>query len=363
MQGSRRGRTTLTQVARAAGVSPMTVSNAYNRPDQLSAGVRRHVFETARRLGYAGPDPLARGLRRGGTGAVGVIYDSPLPYAFDDPASVLFLRGVSRVGEGSRLGLLLVPGSMPAQRDAGPIAGALVDGFIVYSVAEGDPVLGAALERRLPTVIVDQPRIDGVPFVGIDDQAAARAIADHLLDLGHRRLAVVSFSLSADGHAGLAGAARQAGAAYRVSRERLRGYAAAADARGIEWSEVPVFECAGSSQELGREAAAALLRSDPRPTAIIALSDELALGAMEAVRQHGLSVPQDVSIVGFDDVPAAAPATPGLTTVTQDHFEKGSAAARLLTEQLQGAQTNDINLESELMIRASTGPAPRPPRT
>jgi DNA-binding LacI/PurR family transcriptional regulator len=351
------------QVAREAGVSPMTVSNAYNHPDQLSAELRRRILETARRLGYAGPDPLARGLRRGGTGAVGVIYDSPLSYAFDDAASVLFLRGVSRVGEGSRLGLLLVPGSPPAQRDAGPIAGALVDGFIVYSVAEGDAVLEAALERRLPTVIVDQPRIDGVPFVGIDDQGAARAIADHLLDLGHRRLAVVSFSLSPGGHVGPADAARQEATAYRVSRERLQGYAAAAEARGIESSQVPVYECLGSGRELGAQAAGALLQLEPRPTAIIATSDELALGAMEAAQRKGLSVPEDISIVGFDDVPAAAHATPSLTTVRQDHFEKGSAAARLLTEQLRGAEAVDAYLESRLVIRASTGAPPPRSRT
>jgi DNA-binding LacI/PurR family transcriptional regulator len=273
--------------------------------------------------------------------------------------SVLFLRGVSRIGEGSRLGLLLVPGSPPEQRDAAPIAAALVDGFVVYSVAEGDPLLEAALERRLPTVIVDQPRTEGVSFVGIDDEGAARAIAGHLLDLGHERLAVVSFSLSADGRAGLASAARQKAAAYRVTRQRLRGYAAAARARGVDWSSVPVYECLGSGRQLGREAAAVLLQLDTRPTAIIALSDELALGAMEAVQQFGLSVPEGVSIVGFDDVADAAHATPGLTTVRQDHLEKGAAAARLLAAQLRGAEANEIHLESELVIRASTGPPPQ----
>jgi DNA-binding LacI/PurR family transcriptional regulator len=267
MEGSRRvrgSRTTLTQVAREVGVSPMTVSNAFNRPDQLSADLRLHVLETARHLGYAGPDPLARGLRRGGTSAVGVIYDNPLSYAFEDEAAVLFLRGVSRVGEESRLGLLLVPGSPSDDRDASPIARALVDGFVAYSVAEGDPVLQAALDRRLPTVIVDQPRVDGVSFVGINDEVAAKAIAEHILDLGHETLGVVSFSLSPGGHTGLADVSRQRTATYPVSRLRLRGYAAAAEARGIRWSGVPVYECSGSGKELGSEAAEALLSASPR---------------------------------------------------------------------------------------------------
>ena len=362
MEGTRRvrgSRTTLTHVAREVGVSPMTVSNAFNRPDQLSEDLRLHVLDTARRLGYAGPDPLARGLRRGGTSALGVIYDNLLSYAFEDEAAVLFLRGVSRVGEESRLGLLLVPGSPPDDRDASPIAKALVDGFVAYSVAEGDPVLQAALDRRLPTVIVDQPRVEGVSFVGINDEVAARAIADHILDLGHETLGVVSFSLSPGGHTGLADVSRQRAASYPVSRLRLRGYAAAAEARGIRWSGVPVYECSGSGKELGREAAEALLSASQRPTALICLSDELALGAIEAVRGRGLSVPAHVSVVGFDNIPAGAYATPTLTTVDQDHFEKGLAAARLLTDQINGTVTpSNLILGSPVVRRASTGPPP-----
>jgi DNA-binding LacI/PurR family transcriptional regulator len=352
-------RTTLAQVARELGVSPMTVSNAYNRPDQLSADLRRRVLQTARRLGYAGPDPLARSLRRGGTGAVGVIYDSPLSYAFEDAAAVRFLGGVSHVGEESQTGLLLVAGSSAEDRDVSPIAKALVDGFVVYSVAEGDPILQAALERRLPTVIVDQPRVDSVPFVAIDDETAAEAIADHLLDLGHRRIGVVSFSLSPGARVRIADVSRQLAAAYRVTRLRLRGYASAAERRGIPWSDVRVCECPGSSRALGHQAAEVLLSLSPRPTAVVGLSDELALGAIDAIQGRGLFVPGDVSVVGFDDVPAAAYASPALTTVNQDHFEKGRVAAELLAKQSRGAEAPNAHiLESRVVVRASTAPPP-----
>jgi DNA-binding LacI/PurR family transcriptional regulator len=216
--------------------------------------------------------------------------------------------------------------------------------------------LQAALDRRLPTVIVDQPRVEGVSFVGINDEVAARAIADHILDLGHETLGVVSFSLSPGGHTGLADVSRQRAATYPVSRLRLRGYAAAAEARGIRWSGVPVYECSGSGKELGSEAAEALLSASPRPTALICLSDELALGAIEAVRGRGLSVPAHVSVVGFDNIPAGAYATPTLTTVDQDHFGKGLAAARLLTDQINGTVTpSTLILESPVVRRASTG--------
>jgi DNA-binding LacI/PurR family transcriptional regulator len=353
------GRATLTRVARELGVSPMTVSNAYNRPDQLSAALRERVFETARRLGYAGPDPVARSLRRQKTNVVGVLYSNPLSYAFDDAAAVLFLRGVTAATEACGRGLLLVPGSMGTPEDRGSAAGeAAVDGFVVYSMAYDDPLVEAALRRQLPTVTADQPRREGVPFVGIDDEAAARAVAEHLVGLGHERYGVVSFALAADGRAGIADVARQRAATYRVTRSRLEGYAAALSGAGLCWEDVPVYECPSSAAALGRTAAHALLAYDPRPTAILATSDQLALGAIEAARERGLSVPDDVSVAGFDGVPLAATATPALTTVYQDHAEKGLLAGRLLAARLQGEEAPEPDLlPARLVVRDSTGRA------
>ncbi len=349
----------MTRVAEELGVSPMTVSNAYNHPERLSAALRERVFETARRLGYAGPDPLGRGLRRGRAGALGVIYDNLLSYAFEDAAAVSFLRGLSAAAEEEGLGLTLVPGSPKGERDASAISGVLVDGFVAYSIAEGDPVLGAALEWGLPVVIVDQSEVEGVPFVGIDDEAAARRLAEHLLSLGHERFGVVSFSLSPDGYAGIADRNRQKAAAYPVSMSRLRGYAAALEAAELSWEEVPVYECLTSSKALGREAAYALLSREPRPTAVLATSDALALGVVEAARELGLRAPGDLSVVGFDDVPEAATSTPPLTTVHQDHAEKGRLAGRLLVAQFREEETQERNLlPARLVVRGSTGPLP-----
>ena len=351
----------MTHVAEELGISPMTVSNAYSHPERVSEATRERVFEAARRLGYAGPDPLGRGLRRGRAGALGVIYDNLLSYAFEDEAAVSFLRGLSAVAEGEGLGLTLVPGSPKGERDASAIGGVLVDGFVAYSVAGGDPVLGAALGRGLPAVIVDQPEVEGAPFVGIDDEAAARRAAEHLLDLGHEAFGVVSFALSPDGRAGVADQSRQESAAYPVSRARLRGYAAALLAAGLSWGRVPVHECLTSSKALGWEAARALLSGEPRPTAVLATSDALALGVLEAARELGLRVPRDLSVVGFDDVPEAAVSTPPLTTIRQDHVKKGAMAGRLLVARLRGGETEGRNLlPIQLMVRDSTD---RPPET
>ncbi len=357
-------RATLTRVARELGVSPMTVSNAYNRPDQLSPALRERVFETARRLGYAGPDPVARSLRRRRTNVVGVLYSNPLSYAFDDAAQVLFLKGLAAATEAAGMGLVLVPGSVgtSAEERASAVMDAAVDGFIVYSIAEDDPLVEAALRRRLPTVMVDQPLQEGVSFVGIDDESSAREVAEHLLELGHERFGVVAFAIAEEGaFSGFAGSRRQGSATFRVSRARLAGYAAALEAAGLAWEAVPVYECPGSSQALGHEAADALFSVEPRPTAILCLSDRLALGVIEVARERGLCVPEDLSVAGFDDVPEAAMSTPPLTTVHQDHAEKGLLAGRLLVERLRGEEALDppTLLPARLVVRGSTGRAPK----
>ncbi|HEV7749902.1 MAG TPA: LacI family DNA-binding transcriptional regulator [Baekduia sp.] len=345
-----RPRITLKQVAEDVGVSPMTVSNAFNRPDQLSAALRERILERARKLGYPGPDPMARGLRRGHAGAIGVISDTKLSYAFDDPAASAVIAGVCAVTEEEGLGVLLVPPGGSA-----PLSGAVIDGIVVYSVAQGDPLLALAVARRLPAVVIDQPVGTGLPRVGIDDEAAARTAARHLTALGHRRVAVVAFGLSPDGRTGPADLMRRRNAGYAVSRARLAGYGAAADEAGIDWAGVPVHECAGSIRAAGRAAAERLLAAEHRPTAILATSDVLALGVLDAAAAAGLRVPHDVSVVGFDDVPAAAEAR--LTTIRQDHRAKGRLAGELLVAALRGERVAaPATLPHELVVRDSTAP-------
>jgi len=351
---------TLTRIARELGVSAMTVSNAYNHPDRLSEALRERIFETAEKLGYRGPDPVGRSLRRQRTDVVGVLYSNPLSYAFDDPAAVSFLGGLSSVTEEAGLGLLLVPaagGGASKERDPRAAAQAAVDGFVIYSMGDEEALLEAALGRQLPMVVVDQPLKEGVPLVGVDDEAAARTAAEHLLHLGHERFAIVSFALSPDGREGIAHPDRQEQAAFRVSRMRLHGYRARLEDAGLLWSEVPVYECPGSTKELGHRAAEALLYSEQRPTAILALSDQLALGAIEWMTEQRISVPEDVSVVGFDDIPAAASADPSLTTVHQDHAEKGIMAGRALVSQLREEDSPSTgSLATHLVVRGSTSP-------
>jgi len=346
---------TLATVAEALGVSRTTVSNAYNRPDQLSPELRERVLATARSLGYAGPDPVARTLRRGRTGALGLILGEALSYAFTDPAAVIILQGVTGVCERHGFGLLLVPDA-PSGDGPDVVRMALVDGFLVGGEPEGTERMRAVVERGLPFAIFDAPEHPEAPWVGIDDRAAARAAARHLLDLGHRSFGVISGALSPDGLQGRATLARQYGARYHGARQRLIGYREALEEAGIDWTALAVEERPNRFRA-GAGAAAALLDRAVRPTAILAMTDELALGALAAAAERGIDVPRELSVVGFDDTPSAARARPPLTTIRQPLAEKGATAARLLLEPPDDPGARH-ELPTELVVRASSAPAP-----
>ncbi|MCL6525539.1 MAG: substrate-binding domain-containing protein [Thermaceae bacterium] len=335
-------RTTLRDVAEAAGVSPSTVSNAYNRPDQLSPGLRERVLEVARQLGYS-PHPLARGLRRGQVGAVGVLYGDSLSYPFADPVAALFMQGLSSVIEAASLGLLLVPRRTV---DDALVRTAAVDGFVVYSLFEHDALVERVLERGLPTVFVDHPGRAGFPAVRVDDLGGAQAAAAHLLGLGHTRLGVVALPLGGADAANLS--------CCNASRARLQGYEGALPGTGA-WMQV--LEVAENQPSEGARAARDLLSLKPGPSALLCMSDQLALGVLDAARQMGLRVPEDLSVVGFDDIPEARRTIPALTTVHQPLLEKGVWAGRLLLAQLrQEPLEAPPTLPTHLVLRESSGP-------
>jgi DNA-binding LacI/PurR family transcriptional regulator len=339
---------TLATVAEAVGVSRMTVSNAYNRPDQLSPELRERVLAAARELGYPGPNPVAQTLSRGRTGSIGLVLDYPLTDAFTEPATVLFLHGVAAGCEERGVGLSLVP--RIAGRDAALVRTALVDGFVIYSTPPGDERLAAARERRLPYVLVDfapDPERGGV---NIDDEAAARQTAEHLLALGHR-----SFGLILGFERPPTALAAEPTLQWHVGIARMAGWRAALEAAGVDWSAVPVGSAPGGNRDTGRRAAAQLLDRADRPTAILAMYDLLALGALDSAAARGIAVPGELSITGFDDIPEAALSTPPLTTIHQPHTRKGAEAVRLLLE-ADGAES--VLLPTELVVRASTAPAP-----
>ncbi|PRX50495.1 LacI family transcriptional regulator [Prauserella shujinwangii] len=351
-----RRQATLASLAAELGVSRTTVSNAYNRPDQLSPELRRRVLETARRLGYPGPDPVARSLRTRKAGAVGLLLTENLSYAFRDPAAVGVLEGLALACEDAGVGLQLVPAS-PGREDVAAVHRAGVDGFVVYSVPDDDPHLAAVMSRPVPTVIIDQPQLDGIDRVGPDDAAATEQIADHLVGLGHRQVGVLCMRLARDRNDGFAPVDRQQEAHYHVQRTRLATLAKKFASVGVEWSAVPVVERFEHTVDDGASAARELLDANPHVTALICTSDILALGALAEAGRRGLRVPADITVTGFDGVAEATRA--GLTTVHQPVLEKGKAAGKLLLSAGDRVAPKVITLPTELRV----GTTSAPPRT
>ena len=322
---------TLASLADELNVSRTTISNAFNRPDQLSPELRERVLATAKRLGYAGPDPLARSLRTRKAGAVGLLMAEPLTYFFSDPAARDFVAGVAQSCEELGQGLLLVavgPGRSPEDGTAAVLS-AGVDGFVVYSACDDDPYLQVVLQRRLPVVIVDQPKgLSGVSRVGIDDRAAMREIADYVLGLGHREIGLLTMRLGRDRRQGLVDGDRLQSPAFDVQRERIIGVWEAMKAAGVDPESLTVVESYENLPTSGGAAAKVALEANPRITALMCTADVLALSAMDYLRAHGIYVPGQMSVTGFDGVPEAI--SRGLTTVAQPSLQKGQRAGDLL---------------------------------
>lgn len=338
----------MAEVARAAGVSAMTVSYAYGRPDRVSEQARAKVREAADRLGYPGPHPAARSLRRGRAGSLGVVLGEHLAYAFDDPQAARFLAGVADVCATEGLGLMLLP-ITGAPSDIDRVAAAAVDGFVVWTTADDDPVVDAVAATGLPAVVHGGPVRDDLPLVGIDDRSAARAVGAAVFAAAQRP-AVLSFPTDRGRVPALLRGADPQTATFPVTRARLVGLRQAWHDRGGSWDRVQVAVCARNSAAEAYEVATRLLAAPDAPDAVAAMSDELALGVLRAAADLGRRVPEDVAVSGWDDTTAAASA--GLTTVAQSLRDQGDRCARLALGQAPDDQ--DPRCAWQLVRRSST---------
>jgi DNA-binding LacI/PurR family transcriptional regulator len=344
------------QVARAAGVSPMTVSYAYSRPERVAAETVARVRAAARELGYPGPDPTARSLRRGRVGTLGVVLAERLTYAFDDPQAARFLAGVADVCAAEGIGLTLLP-ITGSPSDVERVAEAVVDGLIVWTTSDDDPVLDAVADRGLPAVVHSGPAHRGLPVVGIDDRAAATAIG-HAAFAGARRPVVLGFPLDR-ARARLLLAGPEVGAVrFPVTRDRWAGYRDAWTGAGRPLADLRLAVCPVNDAARGEAFTAELLAGTDPPDAIAAMSDELALGALRAVAAAGLAVPSAVAVTGWDDGDAAAAA--GLTTVAQSLREQGARCARIALAGPAGPPAEDAP-QWRVVVRSTTRATPSTP--
>jgi DNA-binding LacI/PurR family transcriptional regulator len=332
---------TLQSIADEVGVSRMTVSNAFSRPDQLSADLRARILQAADRLGYVGPDPAARALARGRVGSVGLLLNGALSEAFEDQVSAEFVASVA--DELGQRGLALTVLTPPKGEGFVPARDVAIDGALVYTCEPGSAGVGWLTRRGLPVVAVDQDLGDSVARVIVDDRGGASAGARHLLELGHRRIGVLSISSSRGGDSD----------SY-PARERLAGWRDTLAEAGVE----PVVVLAPfDHHESAVDAARSLLETHD-VTAVLCFSDVFATAALQAAAELGRAVPDDLSVVGYDDSPLSVSSRPTLTTVRQDVSAKGHLAAGMLADLLDGRPARSTVLPATLVVRDSTGPAP-----
>jgi DNA-binding LacI/PurR family transcriptional regulator len=331
---------TMTDVARAAGVSPMTVSYTYNRPERVSAETRTKVLQTAAALGYAGPDPSARSLRYGATRTLGIVLGEHLTYAFDDPQAVAFLAGLAEVCAERRYGLLIVP-TGTSDDDPDRVAAAAVDAYVVWTTTDDDPALAAVCNTRRPVVIHGGPDRDGTTLVGIDNRGAARAVGAEVFATA-RHPAVLSFPVDRRRDTFVRSGVDPGTVAYPVTRDRLAGYRDAAQDLDIDWSQVPVGVCRTNDVAEARTVMQQLLASAPGIDAVAAMGDQLALAAL-------LEAAGPLRISGWDDSDVAR--EHNLTTVAQSLREQGVACATAAL----GDPAPDHRDAWRLIRRASTG--------
>jgi DNA-binding LacI/PurR family transcriptional regulator len=328
-------RVTLAQVAELAGVSVMTASYAYNQPNRVSDQARSKVLAAAAQLGYAGPDPKARSLRRGSTLTLGVVMGEHLSYAFEDPGAVSFLAGIAEVCADRGYGMTILPITGAAE-DVARIRGAAVDGFIVWTTSDDDPILAAVQAMKRPAVVHGGPAVHGLGLVSIDNRAAACAVGA-VAFAGAKRPAVVSQPLSRDRISTISGGADITDVLFPVTRERLEGYRQAAEGAGIAWRDVVIAVCARNDAAEAERITALLLASAEPPDAIAAMSDQQAAGVVRAAHAAGRVIPDDVAVTGWDD--AAVAAQLGLTTVAQSLREQGAACAHAALGQNPASKT------------------------
>ena len=340
---------TLKTVAKAVGVSPSTVSNAYNKPDQLSTALRERILATAQELGYAGPDASARALRSGRAGAVGVLFTDKLAYAFSDPYAVGFLAGLAEVAEEFATSLLLMPlSSTDIAGGSNAVQQAAIDAAAIFCVPGGHPALDILANRGIPAVSTDRGDHPDLSWVAIDEVEAAAQLGEHLARLGHREVVVLVDNAQAAGGRPVELTLDEVG--YTDCELRIRGLQ-----KTMPDARLRIVSGGHNAFASGVRGAEYVLDSQDRPTAIVGLSDVQALGAMEAMKVRGLTPGRDLTLAGFDDIPAAEPA--GLTTVRQPIKDKGRRVGRILLD--PSSTERQVLMPTQLIVRSSSGPAPK----
>ncbi len=353
-------RTTINDIARLAGVSKTTVSFAFNDPGRISADTRDRIFKIAEERGYV-PDPIARTLSSRRLGTIGFLLPQHISSAFENRYMAEILRGLGRAFEPNGLSITVIP----------PMAGSLdksarsaaVDGFVTLGLLPNTDTAQVIRHRHLPLVTIDGSVDGDIPNVTIRDFDAAFSVMARILELGHREIGIIDMGPVEENEReeGI----DMSGSHYSgIAEQRRAGYEAALQTQGlsIEQPGISVVYREATRDGAYRAAMDLLDRSD-RPSAIVAMSDLMAIGVYHAALKLGIPIPDELSVAGFDDTPEAELLSPPLSTLSQPGMTKGFEAGKMVLELLAGRtlETTTLFMETHFVERGSTAEPGRRP--
>jgi DNA-binding LacI/PurR family transcriptional regulator len=315
---------TLKSIAKELGVSNATVSNAFNRPDQLSKKRREDILESCQKLGYSGPNKAAQSLRKGQSNIVALVLPDSVEYMITDPVASDFVKGVSSVLEKSQVNLLLFSG---ASKNINAVSD-FVDGFICYGSPRNAKLIDQ-LRTTVKKVVTADFDIDRKASVGIDNEQAAYEIAKLAINSKDDDIAILGLRLLDSNLTCRVYDLANIDVHCSIAHQRLNGYKKAVEEIGVNLRTDRLWNIPESSHHFALIAVKEALSSIPRPNVLLCMSDLIALSALKEINSMGLTIPDDIRVVGFDGIDEATRSTPPLTTIHQNSEAKGIKAAEL----------------------------------
>lgn len=332
---------TIEQIADLAGVSRSTVSRVLNDHPSVSEKARRRVWKVVNEHGYA-PSAAARSLASSRTNVIGLLIPRSAASIFSDPYFPHVIQGITETCTEREYFLMLsmLTGDMEKRFYHRILRGNHFDGVIMLASTVDDPVLPLLIKNGMSFVMIGRhPYFEDINWVDAQNRTGGYIAVSHLIELGHTRIATITGPLD-----------------VTAAIDRRDGYKQALLEAGRTVDRDLIVE-GDFTQEGGRTAMQQLIAREDPPTAVFCASDTMATGAIRAIHEAGLNVPDDIAVVGFDDVPAASFSNPPLTTIRQPIYELGATAASELIAQLESDEPSRIQkrLPVELVIRESCG--------
>lgn len=334
-------KTTIKEVAKLAGVSPSTVSRVISDSPRISEDTKKVVREVMENLGYH-PNAIARSLVSKATNTIGIVMPQSTERAFLNPFFPQALSGVSAAAHEQGYCLLLSTGKSEKeqlQSIQSIVMGGRVDGVIVMYSSVDNEALDTLRKLKTPVVVIGKPlKPKGTLYVDNDNVEASFEVTEKLIKNGHRRIAIISGSFK-----------------FVVSLDRLDGYMNALKKNSIPFRKDYVLELSEFIKESAYYRMKELLEHKDRPTALVVTDDVMAFGAMDAIKEKGLRIPEDIEIMSFNNVPSAELTKPSLTSVDIDAFTLGYEASKLIIDKIKGEAIKDkVIVPTKIIYRESS---------